>query len=137
MRFDQIHEAKIPETFMTDIMINDAYIFMYSELSALIPAYKTELKKQLENRERIERRLKREYFPVGTDLTNAYYYISYSEKMLSIFSYNTAYPDEINVDLTFAGDEFFERIQRGEITIPSAGKGERMSIEKKESNHGR
>ena len=97
---------------MTDIMINDAYIFMYTELSEVIPAYKEHLRVQLANREKIEKRLKREYFPVGVDLTNAFYYVNYSEKLLSIFPDKTEYPKEVNVDLTFAGDSFFERLQK-------------------------
>ena len=112
MKFDLLYETKISEDFLTEIMINDVYVNIYTELAAKIPAFKPDLDKNLLEREKIAVRLKNGFFPKNMDLAGAYYYVNHSEGTLQIYPDDAHLPSEINADLSAAGDEAFERLQR-------------------------
>ena len=112
MKFDLLFETKLPEDFLTEIMINDAYVNIYTELAERIPAFNADLDQSLAEREKIAGRLRAEFFPKNMDLTNAYYYVNHSEGTLQIYPYDAHLPENINADLSVAGDEAFERLQR-------------------------
>ncbi|MBP5305711.1 MAG: hypothetical protein J6Z02_07650, partial [Lachnospiraceae bacterium] len=46
------------------------------------------------------------------DLSKAYYYVNHTEGTLQIYPDDVHLPSEINADLSIAGDEAFERLQR-------------------------